>query len=76
MLFMTEQELLVIQERCDKATKGPGVSYVEGRDHGCGSNFIMTDAEDIELLGATVVDQDFILMLGKIFQNYCKKLNA
>lgn len=39
MLFMTEQELLAIQVRCDKATKGLGVSYVEGRDHGCGSHF-------------------------------------
>lgn len=59
-MLITEQDLLAIQERCDKTTKGPWVSYVEGRDDGCGSNFIMTDAEDIELLGATIADQDFI----------------
>ncbi|MDI2113274.1 hypothetical protein [Commensalibacter nepenthis] len=46
--FMTEKELLEIRERCDKATKGPWVSYVESREYGYGSNFIMTDGEDIE----------------------------
>ncbi len=37
-----------------------GVSYVEGRDHDSGSNFIMTSENDIELSGATIADQDFI----------------
>ena len=32
----------------------------EGRDHESGSSFIMTNEDDIELNGATVVDQDFI----------------
>ncbi|UXY55203.1 hypothetical protein [Pseudomonas tohonis] len=41
------------------------MSYVEGRDHFCGSNFIMTGegdnrSDDIEMSGATIEDQDFI----------------
>lgn len=62
---MTEQEILEIQLRCDATTTGPWVSYVEGRDHTSGSDFIMTGVgenrgEDIELTGATDADQDFI----------------
>ena len=45
--------------------KGPWISYIEGRDHESGSSFIMTGdnnnrGNDIELLGATNDDQDFI----------------
>ncbi len=62
---MTEDELKAIEDRCCAATKGPWESFVEGRDHLAGSNFIRTgglddNAPDIELLGATVADQDFI----------------
>ena len=62
---ITDKELSEIQLRCDAATCGPWVSYVEGRDHTSGSNFIMTGqgdnrCEDIELTGATILDQDFI----------------
>ena len=62
---MTDLELKEIQLRCDAATRAPWVSYVEGRDHTSGSDFIMTGegenrGEDIELTGATVADQDFI----------------
>lgn len=60
MSILSEEELIIIKERCNKTTKAPWVSYVEGRDHGCGSNFIMTGDEDIELIGATIEDQDFI----------------
>jgi hypothetical protein len=49
-----------IRQRCDQATPGPWKSYVEGRDHDSGSSFIMTSGEDIELIGASVADQDFI----------------
>ena len=49
-----------IRQRCDRATPGPWKSYVEGRDHDSGSSFIMTSGEDIELIGASVADQDFI----------------
>ncbi|WP_338640970.1 hypothetical protein [Burkholderia pyrrocinia] len=62
---MHDQQLNEIEARCKAATPGPWVSYVEGRDHESGSNFIMTGpewarSEDIELSGATIADQDFI----------------
>lgn len=53
--------LLNVARRCAAATLGPWVSYVEGREHTSGSNFIMLgDSSNLELLGATIVDQDFI----------------
>lgn len=57
---MLEKELNLIKMRCKKTTEGPWISYVEGRDHTSGSNFIMTNGEDIELFGASIDDQDFI----------------
>lgn len=63
--YLTEKELREIKERCVKATQGPWRSFVEGRDHTSGSNFIMRGIgdnrqEDLELIGATIADQDFI----------------
>jgi hypothetical protein len=49
-----------IESRCNRTTRGPWKSYVEGRDHASGSNFIMTAGPDIYLHGASVEDQDFI----------------
>jgi len=57
---LTAQELAEIKQRCDRATTGPWKSYVEGRDHDSGSNFIMTGSDDIYLSGASIADQDFI----------------
>jgi hypothetical protein len=62
---MTDEEMTAIKVRCDAATPGPWRSYVEGRDHSSGSDFIMTGegdsrGKDIELSGATTADQDFI----------------
>jgi hypothetical protein len=62
---LTEEEIAAIRARCTAATPGPWRSYIEGRDHTSGSNFIMTGegegrGEDIELSGATPADQDFI----------------
>jgi hypothetical protein len=64
---MTDEEIRIIKERCERATPGPWKSYIEGRDHESGSDFIMTGEEkspsrgpDIELTGATDDDQDFI----------------
>ena len=57
---MTDDELRIIKERCEKATPGPWISFIEGRDHTSGSSFIRTAGEDIELSGATDADQDFI----------------
>lgn len=58
---MNENDLEAIERRCSAARPAPWVSYVEGRDHDSGSNFIMVgESDDIELSGATVADQDFI----------------
>ncbi|MDR2364814.1 MAG: hypothetical protein LBD68_03030 [Zoogloeaceae bacterium] len=62
---MDEKQLQEIERRCAAASLGPWVSYGEGRDHVSGSDFIMTGpkearGEDIELIGATIADQDFI----------------
>ena len=62
---ITDQELEEMERRCRRATKAPWKSFVEGRDHTSGSDFIRTggtdDASpDIELIGATQEDQDFI----------------
>jgi hypothetical protein len=53
-------DMHAIRQRCNRATPGPWKSYVEGRDHDSGSSFIMTSRDDIELLGASAADQDFI----------------
>ena len=62
---LTDEELQAIKDRCAAATRGPWRSYIEGRDHTSGSDFIMTGegsdrGEDIELSSATKADQDFI----------------
>jgi len=63
--ILTPKELKQIRARCEKATPGPWISYIEGRDHTSGSSFIMTGfgesrGEDIELSGATAAELDFI----------------
>jgi len=58
--MLTESELKDISDRCDSATKGPWKSFIEGRDHESGSDFIQTPDGDIELIGGTKEDQDFI----------------
>jgi hypothetical protein len=58
--MLSDNELLAIRIRTEKATKGPWKAYVEGRDFECGSSFIQTASLDIELIGATEADYDFI----------------
>ena len=63
--LLSDEELKSIAARVAAATPGPWRSFIEGRDHQSGSNFIMTGevgsrSEDIELTGATEADQDFI----------------
>jgi len=58
-------ELDEIRQRTNAATPAPWESFVEGRDHLGGSNFIRTgglddNCPDIEMLASTVADQDFI----------------
>lgn len=63
---ISDQKLDEILARCNATTGGPWKSYVEGRDHDCGSDFIMTGTDqhrgnDIELTGTLKqFDQDFI----------------
>jgi hypothetical protein len=69
---MNDKELNEILNRCEAASKGPWRSVIEGRDHTSGNSFIMTGiedneniwsknrGEDINLIGATIEDQDFI----------------
>jgi hypothetical protein len=57
---LTAQEIEEMKRQCALATGGPWKSYVEGRDHMSGSNFIMTAGDDIYLVGASIADQDFI----------------
>lgn len=57
---VTDEYLREVRERLNAATNGPWRSFIEGRDHASGSGFIMTSGEDIELMGATPADQDFI----------------
>lgn len=64
-VLLSDEELNSIEGRVAAATPGPWRSFIEGRDHQSGSNFIMTGeiegrGDDIELSGATVADQDFI----------------
>ena len=62
---LSDSELDEVRDRCAAASPGPWRSFIEGRDHVSGSSFIMTGSgrtrgNDIELLGATPADQDFI----------------
>jgi len=58
---MTEKELKEIEERCNKTTKGPWESMIEGRDHTSGDSFIMTGGEDIYINNPLFDNnQDFI----------------
>lgn len=58
---MTSKERIEeIKMRLEKIKSGVWRSMIEGRDHEAGSNFIATDEGDIELIGASDYDQDFI----------------
>jgi len=63
--MITEEELNEIENRWAQTQNGPWKAYIEDRDHESGSSFIMTGEgatrqEDIELVGATIADYDFI----------------
>ncbi|MDN5478101.1 MAG: hypothetical protein L0G39_14295 [Chryseobacterium sp.] len=68
---MTELDLKKIIDVCNKATKSPWTSYVEGRDFESGSSFIMTGISenrdyDIEFINIKIEDQDFIAMARNV----------
>jgi hypothetical protein len=63
--MITEEELLQIEQRANQAQPAPWKAFIEGRDHESGSDFIMTGPDeqrgaDIEMVGATNADYDFI----------------
>ena len=58
--MISDNELSEIKNRVEGATKGPWKAYVEGRDMESGSSFIQTEENDIEMIGATQADFDFI----------------
>jgi hypothetical protein len=64
---MKQEVLHQIEERRAKTQGGNWKAHIEGRDHDCGSDFIMTGdefdparGEDIELNNASTGDLDFI----------------
>ena len=58
--MISDKELAEIRKRAEAATPGPWKAFVEDRDFQSGSSFIQTQGEDIELIGATEEDYDFI----------------
>lgn len=59
--MIDEDELVKIEERANSARVGPWKAYIEGRDHESGSSFIeASDGEQMEIIGATNADYDFI----------------
>lgn len=70
--MITDEALANIEKRHSKTSKGPWISYIEGKDHQSGTSFIMTGVKqdediwnknrgtDIELSGATIFDIEFI----------------
>lgn len=67
---MNDIELEKILEVCNKATKGPWESLIEGRDFTSGSSFIKTgeteNEYDIEFIKIRDEDQDFIAMARNV----------
>lgn len=63
---LSEMYLEEVRKRCEAATRGPWVSFIEGRDHTSGDSVIKRGPngleEDLYLSGGTVEDQDFIAM--------------
>ena len=58
--FVTDNEFEEIKQRCEHATSGPWKSYIEGSEIMSGSDFILTQGEDIYLTGAIVSNRDFM----------------
>ena len=48
--FISDEQLDRLLKLYEATTSGPWKSFVEGRDHLSGSNFIRTGGEDFELL--------------------------
>ncbi len=61
---LSKEYLEEVRRRCEAATPGPWISYVEGRDHTSGDSVIVRgpegSEEDLYVIGGTAADQDFI----------------
>ncbi|HNT54550.1 MAG TPA: hypothetical protein PKG95_07550 [Anaerolineaceae bacterium] len=60
---LSQETLAEIRRRCDRATRGPWISYVEGRRRVGGDNVIKRgdgEEEDLRIFGGTSADQVFI----------------
>lgn len=61
---ISEEYLKEVRKRCDEATPGPWISFIEDRDHESGDSFIMRgqdgSEEDLYLYGGTIADHDFV----------------
>jgi hypothetical protein len=73
---LTDEELDELERLCNAATPGPWQSFVEGRDHSSGSSFVRTAGEDIEFLGATSADQDFIASARQAVPRLLREIRA
>lgn len=79
--MITEKELNEIEQRCLNTQPGPWKAYIEGRNHECGTNFIMTGegskrGVDIEMYGATLADYDFIANAKQDIPRLIKEIRA
>lgn len=65
---MNIESIELLKSLLEAASAGPWKSYVEGRDHTSGSNFIKTGNPeyDIEFLNLRQADQDFIVAARNI----------
>ena len=72
--MLTDKDLKIILDRCNKATSGPWKSFIEGRDHESGSGFIQTPNEDIELIGGTGTIRTLSRTVGQTSQDSSKRL--
>ena len=59
---LSKEYLEEVRRRCEAATPGPWISYVEGRDHKSGDSVIVRgpegSEEDLYVFGVTAADQD------------------
>ena len=71
---MKDDVLNNLQKLHSATTPGPWSSFIEGRDHVSGSDFIQTAGEDIDLYGATREDQDFIAAMHEATPHMLREL--
>jgi hypothetical protein len=74
---MTKSDLQNLRNIIKEITPGPWKSFIEGRDHTSGSNFIQTGngCDDIEFVQVRQVDQDFIALARNILPELLEELD-